>query len=94
LSFIVLYWFAGADTIKEWCRHRSILSLDLSKLNPVCQVLKTSPLWECIGLFQKGVHRVAVINEEKKVINVLSQSDIVRFLASKMDQYYSFFGKV
>jgi CBS domain-containing protein len=67
--------------------------IDLSKRNPLCQVLKTSPLWECISLFQRGLHRVVVTNEERKIVGILSQSDVVRFLAGKMDEHYSFFGK-
>jgi CBS-domain-containing membrane protein len=57
-------------------------------------ILKNSPLWECISLFQRGLHRVVVTNEERKVINILSQSDVVRFLVGKMDEHYSFFSKV
>jgi len=67
--------------------------IDHSLKNPICAVNKNSPLFETIGIFQKGLHRVAVTNERGEICNVLSQSDIVRFLVTKMDQYSHLFLK-
>jgi len=54
-------------------------------------VLLSYSLWQCIGLFQKGVHRVAVIGANGKTENVLTQTDIVRFLITKIDEHPWFF---
>jgi len=67
--------------------------IDLSGTNPVCNVHGESPLFECIGLFQKGVHRVAVISSYGITENILSQSDVIRFLISKLDSYLDIFEK-
>lgn len=106
----------------------------MSKVNPMCDVKKNSPVFQCIGLFQKGVHRyakvkpgrdllllgppfltfsvfsyckllistffyigffkrcsVAVSNDMDQIINVISQSDIIRFLIPKMEDFNDLF---
>jgi len=67
--------------------------IDFSENNPVCHVHADSPLFECIGLFQKGVHRVAVISNAGITENILTQSDVVRFLISNLDNHLDIFEK-
>lgn len=67
--------------------------VDMSKINPVCQVRDISPLLQTIGVFQKGIHRVAVIGPDGQIVNILSQSDVVRFLLSEVDNFLPVFDK-
>lgn len=67
--------------------------VDMSKINPVCQVRDTSPLLQTIGVFQKGIHRVAVIGADGQIVNILSQSDVIRFLLSEVDNFSPIFDK-
>jgi len=67
--------------------------MDLSTKSPASYVLLTTSLFQCIGLFQKGVHRVAVMNGHGITENILTQSDIVRFLVTKIPDYPALFDK-
>lgn len=60
---------------------------DLSKLNPFCTVYAESKLPQLLFIFQKGVHRAAVVDNNNKVIGIVSQSDVIRFLAKTIHLY-------
>jgi len=66
----------------------------MSTKNPTCHVLLCSSLFQCIGLFQKGIHRVAVMNSQGVTENILTQTDVIRFLVSKISEYPSVFDKM
>eukprot|EP01130_Rhizamoeba_saxonica_P013148 TRINITY_DN5575_c0_g1_i2.p1 TRINITY_DN5575_c0_g1~~TRINITY_DN5575_c0_g1_i2.p1 ORF type:complete len:341 (-),score=59.39 TRINITY_DN5575_c0_g1_i2:51-1073(-) len=66
--------------------------MNLSTVNPNCQVQESSSLFQAIGLFQKGIHRVAVLSGSS-VVNILTQSDVIRFLISKETSFPDFFQK-
>jgi len=60
--------------------------VDLSKKNPMIPVRPSTPLIEIMELFTKtGAHRV-VLMEEKKVINVLTQSTVVSYLTKHFNE--------
>lgn len=65
--------------------------VDMSQTNPVCQVKASSPLIETMGVFQKGIHRVGVIGEKGNIVNILSQTDVIRFLYTEMENFLSIF---
>jgi len=56
--------------------------INLSQSNPLETVCPQSSLLEVVEIFAKEIHRVAVV-EDRKVVGVLSQIDIVRFLARR-----------
>jgi CBS domain-containing protein len=58
------------------------LTTDLSRKNPFYSVLAESPLSAAIEVMRTGVYRVNVTGGEGQVAHVLSQSDILRHLAS------------
>lgn len=61
------------------------LTTDLSRKNPFYSVMPESPLSIAIDVMKSGIHRVNIMNEQSQVIGILSQTDILRFLASKTE---------
>jgi len=64
------------------------VAADLSRKNPFYSVMPESPLLTAVEVFaeNEGIHRVNVMDSTSgRVVGVLSQTDIVRFLASKPD---------
>jgi len=56
----------------------------LARRNRFFSVAPDAPLLRVSELLAKGVHRVPVVNPQGKVINVISQSSIVKFLAEHL----------
>lgn len=52
---------------------------------------KTTSLWDTIGIFQKGAHRLPITNEDGVIVNLISQTDVLRFLMSQRDYYDNIF---
>eukprot|EP01126_Amoeba_proteus_P057742 TRINITY_DN7375_c0_g1_i5.p2 TRINITY_DN7375_c0_g1~~TRINITY_DN7375_c0_g1_i5.p2 ORF type:complete len:187 (-),score=17.57 TRINITY_DN7375_c0_g1_i5:451-1011(-) len=69
--------------------------IDFSRLNPVCYVHKFSPLFQTIALLQKGLHRVAILNQLGACENILTQSDVITFMSKicKRSELRDFFSK-
>jgi CBS domain-containing protein len=43
-------------------------------------VLENDPVSHAVQVFQRGIHRVAVYNEQKQVVSVMTQTDILRLI--------------
>jgi len=56
-------------------------------MNPFCAVSMDTPLPELIYEFKGGVRRAVVVNESKEIIGIVTQSDIVTFLAFHMNNW-------
>lgn len=57
---------------------------NFSQRNPFKTVTYSSSLMEVAKLFGEGIHRVAVMNQEnQRIENVISQSDLIRFLTKR-----------
>jgi CBS domain-containing protein len=54
---------------------------DMSKRNLYVSVPSDAPLSRVITHFRKGVHRVALLDQSRNVENVVSQSDLLRWLS-------------
>jgi CBS domain-containing protein len=52
---------------------------------------KTTSLWDTIGIFQKGAHRLPITNEDGIIVNLISQTDVLRFLMTQRDYYDNIF---
>lgn len=69
---------------------RAIALVEISRIingsgaNAAVTVFEEDPLSEAAKILAKGPHRVALMNKEKKVTGVLSQSDIVNFLQANI----------
>ncbi len=62
-----------------------LFDLDLSHYNPFCSIAPNSALPKLIFIFQKGIHRVAVLDPETYAIrSIISQSTIIKFLANNI----------
>lgn len=55
--------------------------IDISGRDPLVPVFETSPVSQVCAVFATGVHHVAIFNDsEDAVTNVLSQTDLLKFL--------------
>jgi len=60
---------------------------DLSKKNPMCPVRSKAPLMEALKIFANtGAHRVPILQNPWEVSNVLTQSAVIQWLSTHMDQ--------
>jgi len=62
-------------------QHAGVLS-NFSERNPFHRITKRTHLLDIMRIFAQGVHRVAIM-EGSAFVNVISQSDIIRFLSMK-----------
>jgi len=58
----------------------------------ICSVEAASPIYETISLFQRGVHRVSVV-DRGMAVDVISQTDIARFLIGRVNSFPEVFMK-
>ncbi|ORX87482.1 CBS-domain-containing protein [Anaeromyces robustus] len=58
------------------------LLADLSLKNPTNTLIYNSPVTKAIEIFSNGIHRLILIKEDGSLYGILSQSDIVKYLAS------------
>lgn len=79
------------DMNEKFLNTRVATIIDLSHGDPSLAVSGLSPIFQTIGLFQKGVNRVTVLGPDGRAETVISQSDIVRFLVSKIDEFPDIF---
>jgi CBS domain-containing protein len=56
----------------------------LARRNRFVSVPPDAPLQRVVEILAKGVHRVPVVNAQGNVINVISQSSIVKYLANRL----------
>jgi len=56
----------------------------LARRNRFASVQQDAPLLRVSEILAKGVHRVPVVNGQGKVVNVISQSSIVKYLADNL----------
>jgi CBS domain-containing protein len=54
--------------------------IDFSRRNPFHTLPSEAPLTEAVSMFAAGVHRILITSPHGRIVNVLSQSDIVRYL--------------
>ena len=47
-------------------------------------------LYHLIETFTRGIHRIPVVNDEGEVVNMASQSSVIRFLAEHMAELGEF----
>jgi len=67
--------------------------IDLSRRNPFHRVRQDTSVRDIIRLFSQGIHRVAVMDvADERLIGVLSQSDVMKFVLSNMDKFSGFKG--
>jgi CBS domain-containing protein len=67
---------------------------DLSHRNPFLSVNQDSPLSYAIDILGKnGVHRLSVLGADKRVVGVLSQTDILRFIADERQPFADLMSK-
>jgi len=57
------------------------LLADLSTKNPTNTLLYSSPISKAVEIFSTGIHRLLLVKEDGSLFGILSQSDIVRYLA-------------
>lgn len=62
---------------------------DLSRKNPFYSVMEESPLEVALDILGsvQGIHRINVMNSGGAVTGILSQTDILRFIASRKDLF-------
>lgn len=58
------------------------LLADLSCKNPTKTLLYTSSLCDAIKIFSEGIHRLVLVKEDGSIFGILSQSNVVKFLAN------------
>jgi CBS domain-containing protein len=68
---------------------KMLSSVDLSRKNPFYSVMAQSSLQAVIEIFSSnlGIHRINVMNSDGRVQGLLSKTDVVRFLLSKIDVF-------
>jgi len=76
---------------KEFANHSISDIIDRSTVDPLCTVTANSSISQLIFIFNKGLHRAIVVDEEGNCINVISQSNIIQFIA---DNFSHCSGKV
>jgi len=53
-----------------------------------CKVYERGTIFQIIeSLFSEGVHRVPVMDDTNKIVNILSQSDVIHFLAENKSKF-------
>jgi len=57
------------------------LLADLSTKNPTNTLLYNSPVSKAVEIFSKGIHRLILVKEDGSLYGILSQSNIVKYLA-------------
>lgn len=74
--------FETANMQKSWEKFRALYLSDVSSRNPLIRLTPDSKLSDALELLFSGVHRVLIVapDEKRRVINVLTQSDLLRFL--------------
>ncbi|KAJ2631523.1 cell separation during budding, partial [Coemansia sp. RSA 1694] len=62
-------------------RHGDSVSLlsDMSHMNPFYSVLPETTLAQVVGVFAKGTHRVAVMDNGRRIRGILSQTRVIRY---------------
>lgn len=65
---------------------------DLSRRNKFVPVKQGSSLWIAADIIaHQGVHRVPVVNNEGKVVNIISQSSLIGFLNDHVHKFFFWF---
>jgi len=58
------------------------LLADLSTKNPTTTLLYSSPVSKAVEIFSNGIHRLILVKEDGSLFGILSQSDVVKYLAA------------
>ncbi|PVU85202.1 hypothetical protein BB559_007141 [Furculomyces boomerangus] len=65
--------------------NKNVLKLsDISTSNPFYAVMPESSLAQIIDIFSSGVHRVAVMCDNDKIMGILSQSSVIKYLVNNL----------
>ena len=99
LSFIVSYFKQGEvlDSATLYEKGQDIFNHSITDLIGRSQRLtavdihKTTSLWDTISILQKGPHRLPITNEDGVIVNLISQTDALRFLISQRDFFENIF---
>src|SRR5262249_16745930 len=54
---------------------------DLSRRNPYYPIDEGASIKEIVDIFLKGPHRIAVTNQLNKIVSIVSQTDMIKWLA-------------
>ncbi|XXQ35449.1 CBS domain-containing protein [Plasmodiophora brassicae] len=82
---IVAYMSATGDIEKRFTDRVDAVA-GQSKLNPYLHLLGTTPIKTVVEIFSSGIHRCAVFDREAQVSGMVSQSDIVRYIAKHIHE--------
>jgi len=72
------------DRGRIFANHPVIDCVELSKKNPFFTVHVNSTLPKLIYVFHQGPHRAAVVNDNDDIVGIVSQSNIIHFLAKNI----------
>lgn len=99
LSFIVSFFQLGEvlDSSMLFARSQELFAhsitdvIGMSHRLTAVDIQKTTSLWDAIAIFQKGAHRLPITNEDGVIVNLISQTDVLRFLMTQRDYYDNLF---
>jgi CBS domain-containing protein len=72
---------------KEYAKHPIIDCLDMSKLDPYLTVSVDGLVPQLLYIFNKGVHRAAVVDKDDKPVAIVTQTTVLEFLNKHLDQF-------
>jgi len=73
------------STLKSVLSHNSAeLASDLSQHNKFYTVNEDDPLLNAVEFFGQGIHRVCLLNKERKLTGILSQSDAINYFYQEL----------
>jgi CBS-domain-containing membrane protein len=55
--------------------------IDFSRRNPYYPIDESGSIKDVVNIFLKGPHRIAITNQHNKIVSIVSQSDLIRWLA-------------
>jgi len=65
---------------------KDIMKYPVAKLNPFHPVMSTQSLLSVCEVLSTGVHRVPIINGEQELVNIVTQSSMLKFIYDHMEQ--------
>jgi len=83
-------WYSFIESEMALLKNESIESIiNSSQRNPWCPVSRLAPLHSLMDMLSKDVdlHRVPVVDDDGKVISLITQSKIINFLYQNIDRY-------
>jgi hypothetical protein len=82
-------WVLNKDSLaqiaEEFCTHPISKCVGISKRNPFAAISTHAKVAHLVYFFKKDLHRVAVV-DKTEIVNVVSQSTLIQFLAKHVTQ--------